>query len=102
MSEIAIILVLLLGALVIGAALFFPMRWLFTRNATANRDSPRVTASGYLQVALVVAVLLVLIWYKEAGNKAAGIVFATLMLIATIVGGFLVHKAKRRKDESGP
>ena len=69
---------MIVGVFVIGTVLFFPMRWLFTRNKPEARKSPKVPPSGYLQIALVVAVMLMLAWHMEAGNKIASIIWAVL------------------------
>ncbi len=95
MSELATVLILLLGFFVVGVALFFPMRWLLTRNNPASKESPKVTPSGYLQMALVVSALLVLIWYKEAGSKIAIVTFGILALVASVWGVILARKSKR-------
>ena len=82
---------MIIGAFVIGAVLFFPMRWLLTRNNLETKESPRVTPSGYLQIALVVAVMLIVAWHMEAGNKTATIIW-TILGIGGSVWLFFVRK----------
>ena len=48
------ILIMIAGAVAIGAVLFFPMRWLLTRNNPESAMSPKVTSGDFLQAALVV------------------------------------------------
>ena len=102
MSNFGVVFVLILGALIVGGLLFIPMRWLALRKAPTKESSPQVTRGQYVQAIVIVAGLLVLVWFVEAGNQAAGIAFATIMLIATIWGGIIVRKAKQQKEDSQP
>ena len=99
MSGFSVILLLSAGALAIGLMLFFPMRWLLTRNNPESANSPKVTASGYLQAALAVALLLVIAWFMESGNKTASVIWG-LLLIGGSIWLYFKTKKKKGKEES--
>ena len=96
MSGLTVILILSAGAFAIGAVLFFPMRWLLTRNNPESTNSPKVTLSGFLQAALAVALLLVIAWFMESGNKTASVIWGLL-----IIGGniWLYSNIKKQKGK---
>ena len=83
---------------VIGAILFFPMRWLAMRNAPNNGAVRDITSKDLFLMVPLVLFLLTLVWFMEAGNKLAAGVFALITASATIAGVVMLKKQKDKAE----
>ena len=68
-------------------------------NPNKAKRSRNVSSKDLLQAAIVVAVLLVLGWYKEAGSRVAAILFAAIPLLGLCYYLLRIPPDERRKAE---
>lgn len=101
LDKLALIAGLVAVGIIVGALLFFPMRWLIHRFGPAPKEpkSPPATKMHIVTAAVVVASLLVLFWFIEAGNKVAGLIFVAVMVVAHIAAAVILKRSKEAKEE---
>ncbi|MDD5008034.1 MAG: hypothetical protein PHU49_06700 [Syntrophorhabdaceae bacterium] len=66
---------------------------------TDNDKSRNVTAKDLIQAAFVVVALVILVWYKETGSKAAALVFAAVPLVALLYYLRIPIEERRRAEQ---
>lgn len=97
MAAVATVIVLLLGGVLIGLALFLALRW-WVVNVEVGEDKSRIARPAEVaQVAFIIPYLILLMWFWTGNDRIAASVF----LVITVVANVLAVRYLKRDTPSG-
>lgn len=101
MGGLPVILILALGSLATGVILFVAIRWLLRLIIPSDRNAKPIETRTALLLLPMLACLVIISWYLEAGNQSAVLIWGAVYVALSVLAGLVCVMRKRSKNDDG-